>query len=962
MMMKGWNKSLSPEAKIRCMPPGKSIKSGLSGLNLHFSAKTVGLCLLFLMFLFSGAGKLYAQPSNDDCLSCHDDPGLTAEKSGKKVSRYIPANALDHSVHKNVTCASCHIDAAVDDFPHPETLKPVDCGTCHTDAKDKYLRGIHGRAFLNNQPYAPTCKECHGSHEVLSSQDPKSKTYKMNVPILCGTCHKEGAPVARSYNISEHNILQNYSQGIHGQGMYKKGLIVSATCNDCHGNHLILPHTNSSSSISPKNIAATCMKCHARIEDVHVKVINKELWESKPGAIPACTSCHPPHKVEYQNVIANISDKTCLKCHENESVHKMVNDQSVSLKVDVKDLAASTHKNITCVKCHSDVTANLSRPCETAGKVDCSACHAEESDVYFASGHGQAYFNKKPNAPYCTDCHGTHLVKPKTDETSRTYRAAIPQLCGDCHRTGGKATEGTNLKEVDAFHDYSSSVHGRSLAEKGLLSAAVCTDCHTTHFNLKESDPRSSVNQKNIAATCGSCHKGIYNEYMGSDHAYREETGDLKYPTCSTCHTAHNISEVNKDKFMSEITVQCGKCHTKLADTYLDTYHGKVYQLGYMQAARCSDCHGAHNILNRHNPKSSIAPQNIVGTCQKCHADANKRFTGYLTHATHSDKDEFPWLYYTFWAMTSLLVSVFVFFGIHTLLWLPRSLHAMTQKKAHRKDKGEQVYVRRFTKSQRITHIFVIISFLSLALTGMMLKFAYMDWAKFVARMVGGAYVAGIIHRFAAVITFGYFGYHVVSLIRMKISKKQNIGSFIFGKNSLMFNMQDLRDFWASVKWFVGRGPRPNYGRWTYWEKFDYMAVFWGVVVIGSTGLVLWFPVFFTTLLPGWVINVAQIIHSDEALLAVGFIFTIHFFNTHLRPESFPMDTVIFTGHVPVDEYKADRPREFEELEQSGKLEEVTVKKEFTKKQMLLVRTFGFIFLFTGIILIIFIIYSLLFH
>ena len=926
-------------------------------LYFRNSKRLISLAFLLLMAVC----KLSAQ-TNDDCLTCHDDPSLSKERAGKKVSLYIKPTALDHSVHQKVLCASCHTDAAVAEFPHPETLKPVECGTCHADAKDKYLRGVHGRAFLANEKYAPTCKECHGTHEILKSADPKSRTYKMNIPVLCGTCHKEGAPVARAYNISEHNILENYSEGIHGQGLYKKGLIVSATCNNCHGNHLILPHTNVSSSIAPNNIAATCMQCHARIEDVHTKVINKELWESKPGAIPACTSCHPPHKVELKNLISTISDNTCLKCHSSSDTHKTVNGKVVSLKVEVGDLAVSSHKNITCVKCHSDVTIHLTRPCETAGKVDCSACHAEQSDIYFASGHGQAYFNKKPNAPYCTDCHGSHLVKPKTDETSPIYRSSIPKLCGECHRTGGKAVEGTNLKEKDAFHDYSQSVHGRSLSEKGLLSVAVCTDCHTSHSELKESDPRSSVNPKNVAATCGNCHKGIYNQYLASDHAYREEKDNMKYPTCATCHTAHNMSEVHKDKFMAEITAQCGKCHAELAKSYLETYHGKVYQLGYLQAARCSDCHGAHSIYKINNPKSSVGPENIIATCQKCHADASKKFTGYLTHATHNNKTKFPWLYYTFWAMTSLLVSVFLFFGIHTLLWLPRSIDAMRKKKKHETETGDKIYIRRFTKNQRITHLFVIVSFLSLAFTGMLLKFAFMDWAKFYAKLIGGAQVAGVIHRFAAVITFGYFAYHVFSLVKMKISKKQNLSAFIFGYNTLMFNAQDLKDFWASVKWFVGKGPRPQYGRWTYWEKFDYMAVFWGVVVIGSTGLILWFPVFFTAILPGWVINVAMIIHSDEALLAVGFIFTIHFFNTHLRPESFPMDTVVFTGHVLLDEYKADRPREFEDLEKTGMLESVTVKKDFTKKQMRLVKVFGYIFLFTGIIQVIFIIYSLLFH
>jgi len=155
-------------------------------------------------------------------------------------------------------------------------------------------------------------------------------------------------------------------------------------------------------------------------------------------------------------------------------------------------------------------------------------------------------------------------------------------------------------------------------------------------------------------------------------------------------------------------------------------------------------------------------------------------------------------------------------------------------------------------------------------------------------------------------------------------------------------------------------GERPKYGRWTYWEKFDYMAVFWGVAVIGFSGLILWFPEIFTKLLPGWVINVAQIIHSDEALLAVVFIFTIHFFNTHLRPEAFPMDTVIFTGHVELEEYKIDRPKEYELMEESGELESFVVKTEITKSWLKIVKFFGFVALSTGIFLVILIIYSLI--
>jgi predicted CXXCH cytochrome family protein len=914
-----------------------------------------------LLFFSQYLTILATGQSNEDCLMCHEDPELTAERQGRTVSMFVNMNIIHSSVHKDVDCVLCHEDADVEDFPHEDMLAPVKCGNCHDEALINFEKGIHGQALKLNALYAPDCKECHGEHDILPPTNHRSRTYKMNIPVLCGKCHREGAPVARVYNITEHNILENYSQSIHGEGLFKKGLIVSATCNDCHGNHLILPHTSPNSTISINNIAKTCMKCHAEIEEVHTKIIRKELWEKEPGAIPACTDCHPPHKVNVQNIVNTISDRACLKCHDNDEIHKVVNDSIISLKVTKEDIANSVHKSITCVKCHSDVSTHLQRPCETAGTVDCSNCHAEVSNVYNASGHGQAHFRKIENAPYCTDCHGRHQIQSRYDDTSPSYRANIPQLCGECHREDGKAVEVAELKEINAYLDYSSSVHGRGLTEKGLLPSAVCTDCHTTHYILKESDERSSINPRNIPATCATCHKGIYDDYIESDHAITRDNDKLNYPTCADCHSAHVISDIRQDEFMHEVTHQCGNCHEDLSETYMETYHGKAYQLGYLDAAKCSDCHGAHKIYNSSNPKSMVGIQNIVETCKQCHPDANMRFTGYLTHATHHDKTKYPILYYTFWGMTSLLIGVFGFFGIHLLMWLPRSIQAARKRKQHTKSIGDKYYIQRFTTSQRITHLFVILSFIMLALTGMMLKFASMPWAAWMAKVFGGVQVAGNIHRFAAVITFGYFIFHIFNLIRLKVKRRVPLWKFIFGKNSLMFNMQDVRDFWATLKWFVGAGPRPHYGRWTYWEKFDYFAVFWGVAVIGFSGLILWFPEYFTTFMPGWLINVAMIVHSDEALLAVGFIFTIHFFNTHLRPDAFPMDTVIFTGTVPFEHYRHDRPREYEMLKESGRLKKVLIKKETQPKWEKAVKIFGFTFLALGLSLIVLIIYSMLF-
>jgi cytochrome b subunit of formate dehydrogenase len=175
-----------------------------------------------------------------------------------------------------------------------------------------------------------------------------------------------------------------------------------------------------------------------------------------------------------------------------------------------------------------------------------------------------------------------------------------------------------------------------------------------------------------------------------------------------------------------------------------------------------------------------------------------------------------------------------------------------------------------------------------------------------------------------------------------------------------MLTRKDLDDFVGSLKWFLGRGKRPRYGRWTYWEKFDYMAVFWGIAVIGSTGLTLWFPNFFTRVLPGAFLNVATIIHSDEALLATGFIFTIHFFNTHLRPEKFPMDIVVFTGRMSVEEFMHDKPEEYEALVKSGELEKHLVE-PYQPIVIRTIRAFAWTALTIGFLMIVWIVYAMLF-
>jgi len=254
----------------------------------------------------------------------------------------------------------------------------------------------------------------------------------------------------------------------------------------------------------------------------------------------------------------------------------------------------------------------------------------------------------------------------------------------------------------------------------------------------------------------------------------------------------------------------------------------------------------------------------------------------------------------------------------------------------------------------------MIVSFLILSLTGMSLKFSYTGWARVLSKFFGGFELAGYWHRFAAVIMIIVFTMHLADLVRLRRKEFGSWKALLIGKNSMLFNKKDWKDFKSSMKWFIGKGERPEYGRWTYWEKFDYFAVFWGMFVIGSTGMTLWFPEFFTIFFPGWMINVATIIHSDEALLATGFIFTVHFFNTHLRPEKFPMDIVIFSGMMPLDEFKLDRPEEYKELVEKGELEKYLVD-GYPPIVIKGIKFFGWTALTIGFSIVIWIIYAMIF-
>ena len=276
----------------------------------------------------------------------------------------------------------------------------------------------------------------------------------------------------------------------------------------------------------------------------------------------------------------------------------------------------------------------------------------------------------------------------------------------------------------------------------------------------------------------------------------------------------------------------------------------------------------------------------------------------------------------------------------------------------HPQEDSQSAHFQRFSRMSRFLHALLILSFLGLSASGLPLRFPSATWSRTLVNAFGGVHSAGVFHRLFAALLFTVFAAHLVDLHHTS-RRYGGWRAMLTGHNSMLPNTTDLRHFMASLRWFLWRGKRPRYERYTYWEKFDYLAVFWGVVVIGSTGLVLCFPQIFARILSGEWINVARIVHSDEALLAVLFIFIVHFFNTHLRPDRFPMDTSIFTGYISVKELRRERAAEYERL-QNSTLGDLKLKLPCSRLRIFLFRSYACFALAAGLLLLALVVHELL--
>ena len=583
-----------------------------------------------------------------------------------------------------------------------------------------------------------------------------------------------------------------------------------------------------------------------------------------------------------QAPVGNPENDTCLACHGNKGFAAAdASGAERPLHVIKDKFGKSVHGNRACQECHTDIT-EIPHKTGVTHKVSCVTCHEALWDAAKAEN--------------------------KTKENERL---------------------GVVVQNIDK---YMKSIHARPNREDQSRTNATCYNCHQPHYIYPKGSDERAEWRLSVPNVCGKCHTKEREQYATSVHG--KAVLNDKNPVaaiCSDCHTTHDVEDPAKDSAKLVITKNCGGCHAESLKTYTETYHGQVNTLGYAHTAKCFDCHGSHGIQRVDDPKSSIHPDNRLKTCQKCHEGATQGFTTFEPHGTTNDFGRYPYIWIASKFMLQLLAGTFAFFWTHTALWFYREYKERKERKSRPHVKTDELlegkykgkHYQRFPLVWRIGHLTFALSLMILTLTGMSVLYADTNWAPVVMNWLGGPKVAAVIHRtFAVLFAIVFF----VQLIYMVIRIARNWRTFDwFGPNSLVPRWQDLWDILAMFKWFFGLGPRPVFDRWTYWEKFDYWAPFWGVTIIGFTGLMLWVPNVTAAFLPGWTFNVATIFHGEEALLAALFLFTVHFFNNHFRPDKFPLDVVMFTGTMRLEEFKHEHTVEYNRLVATGELEKFLV-------------------------------------
>jgi cytochrome b subunit of formate dehydrogenase len=593
----------------------------------------------------------------------------------------------------------------------------------------------------------------------------------------------------------------------------------------------------------------------------------------------------------------------------------------MSLHVDAARYKASVHADLSCTDCHADIR-DLPHA-QRLSMVNCAGCHSEVSATYAKSRHAVT-IDRKPvvNGPGCVDCHGAHEVPKRTLSSSPVYFRNIAATCGRCH-SEQDVIETRNIGIPGAARMYEKSIHNVAIVQKGLNKSASCADCHGSHDMRDRTDPASAINKKNLPATCGKCHYGVFTIYRESVHGVALQRGLPDAPNCADCHGEHEIRQAadpgSPVSFAAVSEKTCASCHAaeKLAARYgvpvekvkgyEQSFHGLSARLGDKTVANCSSCHGVHEIFKSTDPRSTIHPNNLPVTCGNCHPGATANFAKGNIHVGAGGTGGVV----KFWVERVYIWLIVVVIGgmlAHNGLDYFRKMQAIYRKRREWEHPGYE----RLNRPERIQHVLTFTTFFVLVITGFALKF---KWSIPTVSAEANVALRSWGHRVAAILMVATSIYHLFYALFTPRGRGHMW--------RMMPRWKDAEDIYGTLRYYLGLADhKPKYDRFSYVEKAEYLALVWGTIVMAVTGFLLWFQDEALRHIPMWGLDVATIVHYYEAILATLAIFVWHLYYVFVNPDFAPMSFAWLDGKLSRHDMEHEHPLELEEideLERSGR-------------------------------------------
>jgi cytochrome b subunit of formate dehydrogenase len=672
-----------------------------------------------------------------------------------------------------------------------------------------------------------------------------------------------------------------------------------------------------------------CLACHSdkslTMEKKGKQVsiyVDAAVFEKSSHRKMLCVSCHvgfDPQNVPHR---AKIDPVNCRACHKDAPSKHQFHPQM--------NLAAGTSggSGVTCKDCHG--SHDVASPKEPGSRFNssrlsdfCGSCHRDVGRTFAQSSHRHAQIAGVKGAPSCIECHRNQIAHVSAARDTTQLKIAQEKLCLSCHLDDPnvKAAMSPTTGFIAA---YEGSVHGAAL-QRGNGKAANCVDCHGSHEMKKGSDPTSRVAKANIPQTCAKCHASVANEYDYSVHGLAVKNGNMSAPVCTDCHGEHNIlktSDPRSPVAAGNVSSQvCSPCHSSVRlsekfglasdrfKSFSDSYHGLAGKAGSVQVANCASCHGVHDIKRSTDPSSRINKANLVKTCGTCHPGANENFTKGAVHIVASEKkDDILYLVSTGYIILIVLTIGGMFF--HNVLdFIKKSRRQLMYRRGLLPwpAVGHRLYLR-MSLAERIQHATLLMSFITLVLTGFALKYPDAWWVAPLRDISPVMFeLRGILHRVAAVVMVTASLYHVYYVFFVPRGKQLI--------RDLFPRLEDVTDAIGVFKYNLGISPaKPKFARFSYAEKAEYWALIWGTIVMAVTGVILWFDNTFLGLLTKLWWDVARTVHYYEAWLATLSIIVWHFYFVIFNPDIYPINLAFWKGTLTEEEMEEEHPLELEEI------------------------------------------------